>query len=164
MQQAVETLLAVPAFLPATLCTGYVAAWFTNLHDFRRRSLVERLFWSVPLSVAISTISTVLLGKAFSLSAAVIFLVGSAFLFLATLAWEHHGLKQAGMTWRIGWNPLGGRAFTLGLIWIVLAILSLIDFQSGHQLFMSLTIFDHASRVNWTQSILRTGGTTISGT
>jgi hypothetical protein len=157
VQQAVDGLLAVPAFLPATLCTGYAAAWFTNLHDFRRHSVVERLFWSVPLSVAISTISAVLIGKAFSLRAVMMFLVVSACLFVATLSWEHLQLKQSGMKWVIGWRPLGGRAFTLGLIWIVLAILSLIDFQSDHQLFMSLTIFDHASRVNWTQSILRTG-------
>jgi hypothetical protein len=157
VQQAVDSLLAVPAFLPATLCTGYVAAWFTNLHDFRRRSVVERLFWSVPLSVAISTIASVLIGKAFSVTAVVMFLIGSAFLFVGTLIWEHLRLKGSGMKWVIGWSPLGGRAFTLGWIWILLAILSLIDFQSDHQLFMSLTIFDHAARVNWTESILRTG-------
>jgi hypothetical protein len=157
VQQAVDSLLAVPAFLPATLCTGYIAAWLTNLHDFRRRSIVERLFWSVPLSVAISTISAVLIGKAFSLTAVVMFFIGSTLLFVGTLFLEHLRLKQSGMKWVIGWSPLGGRAFTLGLIWIVLAILSLVDFQSDHQLFMSLTIFDHAARVNWTESVLRTG-------
>lgn len=73
VEQTVDSLLAVPAFLPATICTGYLAAWFTNLHDFRNRSLVDRLFWSVPLSVAVSTISSVLIGKAFSLTAVVMF-------------------------------------------------------------------------------------------
>lgn len=157
MQQAVDSLLAVPAFLPATLCTGYVAAWFTNLNEFRSKSIVERLFWSVPLSVAISTISAVLIGKAFSVAAVMMFFVVSSLLFVGTLCLEHLRLKQSGMKWVIGWSPLGGRAFTLAAIWIVLAILSLIDFQSDHQLFMSLTIFDHAARVNWTESILRTG-------
>jgi hypothetical protein len=62
-QQIAASLLAVPAFLLATLCTGYLAAWFTDLHDFRKRFFVERIFWSVPLSLAISTIAAVLIGK-----------------------------------------------------------------------------------------------------
>lgn len=152
-----QSLLAIPAFLPATLCTGYLAAWFTNLHDFRHRSLVDRLFWSVPLSVAVSTIASVLIGKAFSLEVVVMFFLGSTVLFLATVGSERLRLSRSGRNWVLGWSPLGGKALTLGVIWIVLAVLSLIDLQSDHQLFMSLTIFDHASRVNWTESILRTG-------
>jgi hypothetical protein len=134
-----------------------LAAWFTNLHDFRNRSLVDRLFWSVPLSVAVSTIASVLIGKAFSLTAVVVFFLGSAVLFLVTVGSERFRLSRSSRKWSIGWSPLGGKALTLCVIWIVLAVLSLIDFQSNHQLFLSLTIFDHASRVNWTESILRTG-------
>ncbi len=157
VEQAVDSLLAIPAFLPATLCTGYLAAWFTNLHDFRNRSLVDRLFWSVPLSVAVSTISSVLIGKAFSLTAVVMFFLGSAVLFLAVVGSERFRLSRSGKKWVGGWSPLCGKAITLCVLWIGLAVLSLIDFQSDRQLFMSLTIFDHASRVNWTESILRTG-------
>ncbi len=157
VEQVVDSLLAIPAFLPATLCTGYLAAWFTNLHDFRNRSLVDRLFWSVPLSVAVSTISSVLIGKAFSLTAVVMFFLGSAVLFLAVVGSERFRLSRSGRNWVGGWSPLGGKATSLCVLWIVLAVLSLIDLQSNHQLFMSLTIFDHGPRVNWTESILRTG-------
>jgi hypothetical protein len=157
MEQAAQSLAAVPAFLPATVCSGYLAAWLTNLHDFRRRSIVDRLFWSVPLSVAVSTIAAVLIGKALPLTAVVVFFAATGLLFLVLIAREHLRLKQTGLKWITGWRPLGTQAFILGLFWIVLAILSLIDLQSDHQLFMSLTIFDHASRVNWTESILRTG-------
>jgi hypothetical protein len=157
VEQATDSLLAIPAFLPATLCTGYLAAWFTNFHDFRNRSVVDRLFWSVPLSVAVSTISSVLICKAFSLTAVVTFFLASAVLFLAVVGAEHLRLGRAGKKWVIGWSPLGGKAAMLCIIWIVLAVLSLIDFQSNRQLFMSLTIFDHGPRVCWTQSILRTG-------
>ena len=134
-----------------------MAAWFTNLHDFRKRSIVDRLFWSVPLSVAVSTIASVLIGKAFSLNAVVAFFLMSATLFLGTVVEEHFRLRRSGGKWLTGWSPLGGSAFTLGVLWVALAVSSLIDLQSDHQLFMSLTIFDHASRVNWTESILRTG-------
>lgn len=43
------------------------------------------------------------------------------------------------------------------IIWIAVAILSLVDIQSNQQLFMSVTAWDHSARVNWTESILRTG-------
>jgi hypothetical protein len=155
--QAAQSLAAIPAFLPATVCTGYAAAWLTNLQSFRGRSIVERLFWSIPLSFAISTIAAVLIGKALSLTAVIIFFATSGLLFIALVIGEHRRLQQSGMKWVMGWRPLGTRAFALGLLWIVIAISSLTDLQSDHQLFMSLTIFDHASRVNWTESILRTG-------
>ena len=38
-----------------------------------------------------------------------------------------------------------------------MAIFSLVDFESNHRLFMSLTVYDHAPRTNWTESVLRTG-------
>ncbi len=109
------------------------------------------------MSVAVSTISSVLIGKAFSLTAVVGFFLGSAILFLVVVGLERLQLARSGKKWVGGWSPLGREALTLCLAWIVLAVLSLIDLQSDHQLFMSLTIFDHASRVNWTESILRTG-------
>ena len=155
--QAAESLAALPAFVPATVCTGYVAAWLTNLHDFRRRSIPERLCWSVVLSLAISTIASVLIGKAFSLNAVVAFFMAAALLCAAIACIELRRFRKSGTRWQIGWHPLGNQALALGLLWIALVILSLIDLQSNHQLFMSLTIFDHASRVNWTESILRTG-------
>ena len=134
-----------------------MAAWFTNLHDFRQRSIVDRLFWSVPLSVAVSTIASVLIGKAFSLVVVVAFFLMSTVLFLGMVIAEHFRLRRSGKKWLTGWSPLGGKAMTLGVLWVALAVLSLIDLQSDHQLFMSLTIFDHGPRVNWTESILRTG-------
>ena len=107
--------------------------------------------------MAVSTIASVLIGNAISLAAVVVFFLGSAVLFLVTVGSERFRLRRSGMKWIVGWNPLGGKAIMLCVIWIVLAVLSLIDFQNNHQLFMSLTIFDHAPRVNWTESILRTG-------
>ena len=155
--QIVESLLAIPAFVPATVCTGYLAAWFTNLHNFRQRSLVERIFWSVPLSLGVSTISSVLVGKFLSLSAVVVLLLASAAFCLFTLGTEWLQLRHARKKWQIGWRPLGGMALLLAVLWVAVAIASLVDFQVDQQLFMSLTIFDHAPRVNWTESILRSG-------
>ncbi len=156
-EQITASFLAIPAFLPATFCTGYLAAWYTNLHKFRQRSLAERIFWSVPLSLAVSVISSVLIGKALSLTAVVVFFLASTVACLLTLAWEWLQLHRAHTKWTFGLHPLGGAALFLAFIWILVTVLSLVDFQSGHQLFMSLAIFDHAPRVNWTQSVLHTG-------
>lgn len=155
--QISASVLAVLAFFPASVCTGYLVAWFTDLHDFRGRSFVERLFWSVPLSLSLSTIAAVLIAWFLSLTAVAVFFLVAATLWLVVLGREwyliHHGRRK----WIFGSHPLGGKAFLLALVWIAVVIVSLVDFQSGHQLFMSIATYDHASRVNWTESILRTG-------
>jgi hypothetical protein len=45
----------------------------------------------------------------------------------------------------------------LAAAWIGVTILSLVDFQRGHQLYTSLFTYDHCYRVNWIESIVRTG-------
>jgi hypothetical protein len=156
-EQIIDCLFAIPAFLPATLCTGYLAAWITNLHGFQQRSIAERMFWSVPLSLAISPIASALIGKAFSLAAVVLFLQASAVLFLGILGMEWIRLQRSHKKWNFGWYPLGGTALILSIGWIVFTVLSLVDFQSYHALHMSQSMFDLGSRINWIDSILRTG-------
>jgi hypothetical protein len=118
---------------------------------------VERSFWSVPLSLAVSTIASVLIGKALSLTAVVAFFLACTVACLVTSGWEWLQLRRTHRKWTIGWRPLGGTALVLAIIWIAVTVLSLVDIQSGHQLFMSLAIFDHAPRVSWTESVLHTG-------
>ena len=156
-QQIIGSLLAILAFLPASLCTGYLAAWFTNLHGFRRRSIVERVFWSVPLSMAVSTIAAVLIGRFLSLTAVVVFFLAGAVLWLVVVGREGLQLRRSRGKWNIGWNPLGGAASVLAVLWIVVAVLSLVDLQGNHKLFMNTAMLDQSYRVNWTQDVLRTG-------
>ncbi len=111
----------------------------------------------MPLSLAISTIASVLIGWFFSLVAVQILLLASALAFVATLATECRRLSHQGKKLLIGWKPFGGMAITLAVAWIGLALLSLVDFESHQRLFMSLTVYDHAARTNWTESIIRTG-------
>jgi hypothetical protein len=119
--------------------------------------LVERTFWSVPLSLAVSTIASVLIGKFLSLAAAVVFFLAAATLWLATIGWEWLQLRRAGRKWKIGWHPLGGTAFMLAILWIVAAVLSLVDLESKHHLFMNVAVLDQAFRIDWTGSVLRSG-------
>lgn len=139
------------------MCPGYLYAWFTNLHDFRRRSLVERIFWSLPLSLAVSTISSYLLGKFLSLNAVVVFYLLSAALFVATIGWEWRQNHLEAKKWIIGFRPLGGKALALALMWVGVAIFSLVDIQRGQRLFMSVAMADQGFRADWTESVLHSG-------
>jgi hypothetical protein len=156
-KQIIETVLAIPAFLPVGVSTGYVAAFATNLCNFRQRSLVERIFWSIPLSLAVSTISAVLIGKFTSLGTFVAILWATIVFCAALLVREKLQCRRLAEKWNIGWKPFGGAALTFASLWIVVVILLLVDWQRDHQLNMSLVIFDHGMRVAWTQSVLRTG-------
>ena len=155
--QVTDALLAIPAFLPLTVCTGYLTAWFTNLHGFRRRSFVERIFWSIPLSIAVSTISSVLIGRFLSLTAASVLFIVCAVLWLAVVGQEWLHLRRSGTNWNLGLEPLGGTSVILAIVFAAVVILSLVDIQSNNNLFMSLFTWDHSARVSWTESILRTG-------
>jgi hypothetical protein len=157
LREIADCLLAIVAFIPATVCTGYLAAWFANLHNFRERSLVERLFWSIPLSIAISTIASILIGRFFSVTAASWFFAACAVVWLVTISRELILRRRSGGTLSVGWHPLGGWGLACTIAWIAVAILSLVDLESGHRLFMSVTIVDHGYRANWIDSVLRSG-------
>jgi hypothetical protein len=152
-----ESTLAIPAFVPATVCTGYITAWVTNLHNFRQRSLVERIFWSLPLSFAVTPIASYLIGKFISLTAVVVFLLASAAICAATLIWEARQIRRSNGKWNTGWHPLGGKALALAIVWMAVTVLSLVDMQSDHKLFVNVALLDQSYRVNWTESVLHTG-------
>jgi hypothetical protein len=155
--QVTESVLATLAFVPVTVCTGYLALWAADLDGFRRRSIAERLVWSVPASIGSSTIAVVLIGKLFSQAAVEAFLAFSSLCFAGVLCWElfHLRLRQDEKPFRLG--PFGGRTALLAVLWGAFTFISLVDIQNHQRLFMSLTLFDHGARVNWGESILRTG-------
>lgn len=155
--QIADGLLAIPAFAPATVCTGYLAAWFTDLHGFRKRSLVERIFWSIPLSLAITPIAAYLIGKAFSLNVVVVLLASCAVACVGLIWAEARALQCAGEQWKIGVRPLGGVALAAALAWIAVVVLSLVDLQWGQRLYMNVAMLDQCFRIDWTESVLRTG-------
>jgi len=155
--QIAESLLAIPGFVPVTVCTGYLVGWTTNLHGFRSRSMVERIFWSLPLSLSVSTIASVLVGRFLSLGAVVFLFLLCTLLCLAIVGFEWIKAHRDDRRLPIGWYPLGNLALLCALAWIAVAVISLVDFQEGQRLFLNLAFYDHGARVNWMQSLLRTG-------
>jgi hypothetical protein len=129
----------------------------SNLYGFRDRSLVERFFWSVPLSLAISTISCIFVGRFASLSVVVALTLLCLAGCITVCAVESVQLRGSGHKWNIGIRPVGGTILVLAVVWIAFVVLSLIDFQSNQRLYMSLTFYDIGARVNWANSVLNTG-------
>jgi hypothetical protein len=99
----------------------------------------------------------VLIGKFLSLTAVAVFFVASALLSIALLGSEWLRRRRSGTAWNFGIQPLGTIALTIALAFVAGAVLSLLDFQVGQRLYMSLPFYDHGVRVNWSESILRTG-------
>ncbi|MGA8528154.1 MAG: hypothetical protein WB622_00465, partial [Acidobacteriaceae bacterium] len=155
--QIITSLLAIPAWIPIAICPGYLTAWFADLYGFRRRSVAERLMWSVPLSLAVATIIALLVGWFGSLTADVVVFAACFLLCTGVVLREWRDLHRSQRRWVVGWNPGGSTALLLACLWVVIAILSLVDFGNHGQLYLSVTMVDLGSRVNWTESILRTG-------
>jgi hypothetical protein len=156
-EQILTTLAGTVAFLPVTVCTGYLGGWLTDLHGFRRRSLVERLLWSIPLSIAITTITSVLVGRFLSLTVAATLVLLTLLGCIVVLALEHLRLRRSATKWFIGFRPYGPTVVLLALFFVAFEVLSLVDFQTGQRLHLSLTFYDIAPRTNWAGSVLRTG-------
>ena len=156
VQQALQTLLAIPAFVPVIVCPGYVCGGLV-LRNIRHHSFIERIFWAVPFSVAISPITSVLIGRASSLATvdAVYWAWLLVCVVVASRDWIRH--RSSSFRSRFGLRPFGGALLCLAAIWVAAVICSVVDFQRGQTLLISFFTFDHSYRVSWIQSILRTG-------
>jgi hypothetical protein len=152
LRELAGALAAVPVFALAAVCPGYAAGWLTNLCGFRGRTVVERAFWSVPLSFAVMGIGGELLGRAAGLNAiaALVALSAAVCAVLAVREWRSE--KPA-----LGFQPLGGKALLAAGAWITVVVLSLVDWGSGERLYWNMAILDQSYRVAWIEAVLRTG-------
>jgi hypothetical protein len=92
-----------------------------------------------------------------SLDAVNLFFLISAVGCLLALGFEIRRKRQTGEKWVVGLQPLGRKALVLAILWSAFAILSLIDFEWDHRLFLNVSMLDQSYRVNWTESVLHTG-------
>jgi hypothetical protein len=157
VEEITAALLAIPAFVPVAVCTGYLAGWCSNVLDFRQRSLVERFFWSIPLSFSVSPVFAVLIAKFSSLAVAEFLVLASVPLCLIVLGREWFRHRRSGKHFNVGLRPLGATALAMALVWVILVIVSLIDIQKNTSLYPSLFSLDHSARIDWTESVLHTG-------
>ncbi|MDR3763159.1 MAG: hypothetical protein P4M01_03605 [Acidobacteriota bacterium] len=133
-------------FLPP----GFLAAYGAKLFRFRERSGAECLLWSVTLSTAISPILAVLVTRCFGLTFCTGFFLAMAAAALALLA----RMTQIRATFRERYVRIG---LLLMAVWIVLALVTVPDWQTGDRLYVSYIAYDHGYRTLFVDAAARTG-------
>jgi len=139
-----------PAFL---ICPGYVAAWLLDLLDFRRRTAAFRAAFSLVLSIGLCPILTYWMGRYAGFPAVWTFYGITAALFSLLLALNLNGGRP-----RRPWWPAGSGVFAvIAGVWLLVAVLSLIDLQIGGRLYYPVSTVDYALRSALVHSISTTG-------
>ena len=147
-EDLVGSLLAA-SLLPMFLWVpGYALAWLLDLFDFRRRTAGFRAALSLPLSIAVCPIATCLLGTFGSMTA-----VWAAYGAMAVVFLVAHSRTPLCIRMPDGWVVFGG----IALVWLGVALFSLVDLQWGNRLYYPANSFDYSLRASWTHAISATG-------
>jgi hypothetical protein len=152
-------LRCVASFALLLLAPGYCLAWASNLLGFRRRPTREQLAWAVALSFAVAPIVSVMLGKYASLSVVcwLAALCGATSIALAATNLQSQRENATATRARTDTRTASPLALAIAAAWILFVILELVDVAIGPHLYLSVTVFDHALRTAFVDSVLRTG-------
>jgi hypothetical protein len=141
-------LKAICLFPLFVLVPGYAIAWLCDLFEFRCRTTAFRLAVSIPLSIAICPIVTYLLGRFCGMAAVWSFFAAACCMFLIAI---FRGPRRFVVS-RDLWISGGVLA-----IWLVVALVSLIDIQIGDRLYYPTSALDNSVRAAFVHSISATG-------
>lgn len=145
------SLRAVAAFAAILLVPGFCLAQAIDLFGFRARSLADRLAWAVALSFAITPLVAVELTKYTSLALV-------CWLSLLVAAWfvwlQARNLNLTHLQPLAPWHRF---AIAGAVAWSLITVASLVDVGIGNRLYLSVTVYDHALRTAFVDSVLRTG-------
>ena len=144
------SLLAIGVLPLVVWVPGYALAWLLDLFEFRRRTAAFRAAFSVPLSIAVCPIVTYLLGRFGSMSAVWTFYIAAAAL-VSILGWR--AARRGRFVRPKGWGVFAAAA----LVWLGVALFSLIDWQIGNRLYYPANALDYSLRAALTHSIGATG-------
>jgi hypothetical protein len=133
---------------------GYSFGWATNLLQFRFSSVTRRILLSLPFSIVISTILANLIGRYIPAVIIMWIFIALAITFSLYGVGRWVQLRKA--------NPIKvPRSTKIALIlaglWIVVVIASLVDIEIGGRLYASIALWDHAVRIAFIHSALRSG-------
>ncbi len=136
-------LLGSLAFAAALLAPGFVVGWVLEVGEFRRRSLLEQLAWSVVLSLGVGTVAIVGLVRVVGVEGAGVVLMGV----VTWAGWlRYRGRQRVPLKW-----------IALAGVWALVVVASLVDVGIGGRLWMSVTVYDHSVRTAIVDAVMRTG-------
>jgi len=146
IQDIASALLGFVIFPIVLIAPGYVTGWSLDLFDFKQRRPFVRLGIGLVLSFAVSPIALQLISSLISFNTALFTLMVFAVAFVVLALKERsHLFVGTGIFWSIG------------IGWVIFAILSLVNIQWGDQLFYSVTSYDQTTRVSVVDAMTRTG-------
>lgn len=152
-----DVLTSTQAFLVFSLFLippGYVIGHLSNVIGFRSRSLLEKLLLAVLLSICVAPGLAVLVGRFISLSASFWLFLATAVFFGVLFVKDIRRQPEIAKS-RPTRSLIIASAFVL--TWVVLALGSLISWQTGNRLYLSVTAFDASVRADFVEACLRTG-------
>jgi hypothetical protein len=154
VHDVVSIAAIVPIFAIFLFFPGYSFGWYTDLLQFRSSSTSRRILLSLPLSLVISTIATNLVGR--YLSSTVILwafcIVAAVTIIQLNYLWvRRRRAASIGMA-RTTKIACGG-----AIVWAVVVITSLADIQIGSRIYPNTALWDHAVRIAFLHSAMRTG-------
>ena len=147
---SLRAIYLLPLFI---LIPGYTISWLCDLFEFRRRSGPFRLALSIPVSIAICPIVTYLLGRFGTMDAVWAFYWASALGFAAIQLVTLRSGARLGFGFSKELRIFGA----IIAAWLVVSLVSLIDFQSGDRLYYPTSALDLSVRTAFVHSISTTG-------
>ena len=154
VQDVLGILTVLPFFSLIFLAPGYLIGLASNVLDFRRRGLSERVLLTIAISAAVSPYAIVILCRFFSvgIASALYLLIGIAFLARLLFEW-----RRSNYTLRIELHWATKAALCMVGIWIVVCLISLPDLQVGQKIYSTAAVWDYSVRSPFIASALRTG-------
>ena len=134
-----STALAIAVFPLFLFLPGFVFGWLLDLASFRQRTPLLRILLSLPLSLSLTPVIIYLLGRQFSTSAVWWFFAAVWLTFPVMLMRSN---RARGQFPRGLLKPLT----VIAVIWVAVALLSLVDLQFGHRLYFSAVSYDYTVR------------------
>ena len=154
IQDVLGILLVLPFFSLVLVAPGYLLGLASNVLDFRRRGLSERVLLALAISTAVSPYAINLLCRFFSVVTVSVFYLLLGVGFLARLLFEW---RQSQYTVRTGTHWTKKIALCLVSAWVIVCLLSLPDMQLGQRIYSTVATYDHAVRGAFIASAMRTG-------
>jgi hypothetical protein len=146
---ALEAAAIFAAFL---LPPGFLLGFASNVLGFRNRSASERFLFSTVLSLSIAPVLAVLLVRFSSLTITVSIFLVAAVVSILLVVRELFGTAGKWRLHRTTWIALSMMA-----VWVVFALLLLVDWQVGDRLYVSYVAYDHSIRTILVEAAARTG-------
>lgn len=156
LQDIAGTLASIPVFAIFLFAPGYCFGHATDMMGFRSRATAEKFLLSVPFSLVVSTMAANLVGRYVPARILMVcFLVCSVWVCFHLIREWFAGRKDNRVNKKL--HATTRIAIALAALWAITVVVSVVDIQWGDRLYTSTALWDHAVRVAFVRSALRTG-------